>query len=806
MHDEEELEEPAFESAFLRDIIQLESSQEKSNANHNRIADSVVSLATFSGSGRGMSEFRDLMGTSRHDQRPGIPAQVPLTGPAVPSKRYATSPSALSTSQAGIGTYSVLGARTTGLSALARSLHAKDGSSNPERPRLQRTASASSSGPVSTPQTTAIAGSLDRKRKLPSYVPAALTSSLSGGSSLAPSSKSTDIHRPDMLDAVTSQASTSLSTVELASDSASVPAVTAVTIPIEDDERTIVKSSSSTGLIAAGQDAAQQYGHAVSTPAARSASNHFATAAADKATPQPMSSLEPSNVKDTLRRYRNPRSIVRLSTLPPARRAPVREDSAEPSSDRSHSHSSSASASPESQRSDTSSEREQPSPKLVSGPSEPVRAPVSARPIPRREGKTFGDDRDILGDLPLAQARTTNIPTPEAPPRQHLDYKVPTKTESPLYAPPAQATATPVQNGQIASKGERSSRKSSQTIVVNGKVYIRSALLGKGGSSRVYRVTDAEHNIFAIKKVQLNRGDEETYTSFCNEIQLLIKLKGHSRIIQLVDSEVNEQRKTLYMVMEVGEIDLNNLLQEKIGQRVSMNFVRHVWEQMLEAVKVVHDAGIVHTDLKPANFVLVRGALKLIDFGIAKAIPSDTTNIARDSQIGTANYMSPEALCDSGLGPRGERMMKLGRASDVWSLGCILYQMVYGITPFGHIRILQHKMMAIQNPKFAIAFPSHAIPTDREGHQVSEAAVEVEHDLLVVLRSCLRFDAKQRSTIPALLEDPFLRSQPSRASEATIFRLIRANWLRYEQSPRGTDNERLSLLEDLFSELVTITH
>lgn len=84
--------------------------------------------------------------------------------------------------------------------------------------------------------------------------------------------------------------------------------------------------------------------------------------------------------------------------------------------------------------------------------------------------------------------------------------------------------------------------------------------------------------------------------------------------------------------------------------RVSMNFIRYTWEQvchsglslvadlkvsaqMLEAVKVVHDAGIVHTDLKPANFVLVKGALKLIDFGIAKAIPSDTTNIARDQQV-----------------------------------------------------------------------------------------------------------------------------------------------------------------------------
>lgn len=54
---------------------------------------------------------------------------------------------------------------------------------------------------------------------------------------------------------------------------------------------------------------------------------------------------------------------------------------------------------------------------------------------------------------------------------------------------------------------------------------------------------------------------------------------------------------------------------------------------MLEAVQVIHEAAIVHSDLKPANFVLVRGSLKLIDFGIAKAIPNDTTNIQRDAQV-----------------------------------------------------------------------------------------------------------------------------------------------------------------------------
>lgn len=54
----------------------------------------------------------------------------------------------------------------------------------------------------------------------------------------------------------------------------------------------------------------------------------------------------------------------------------------------------------------------------------------------------------------------------------------------------------------------------------------------------------------------------------------------------------------------------------------------------LQAVQTIHEARIVHSDLKPANFLMVEGQLKLIDFGIAKAISSDTTSIARESQVG----------------------------------------------------------------------------------------------------------------------------------------------------------------------------
>uniref|UniRef100_J3LRZ9 Protein kinase domain-containing protein n=1 Tax=Oryza brachyantha TaxID=4533 RepID=J3LRZ9_ORYBR len=296
---------------------------------------------------------------------------------------------------------------------------------------------------------------------------------------------------------------------------------------------------------------------------------------------------------------------------------------------------------------------------------------------------------------------------------------------------------------------------------VNGKLYQKLGKIGSGGSSEVHKVISAECTIYALKKIKLKGRDYPTAYGFCQEIEYLNKLKGKSNIIQLIDYEVTDKSLLqdgslsprdgrikddhyIYMVLEYGEIDLAHMVAQEWKERstsnmkIDENWLRFYWQQMLKAVNTIHEERIVHSDLKPANFLLVRGALKLIDFGIAKAIMNDTTNIQRDSQIGTLNYMSPEAfMCNEQ--DSGGNIIKCGRPSDIWSLGCILYQMVYGKTPFADYKNFWAKFKVV---------------TDRN-HKIKYEPVDNPW-LIDLMQRCLAWDRNDRWRIPQLLEHPFL--------------------------------------------------
>ncbi|KIJ29226.1 hypothetical protein M422DRAFT_269409 [Sphaerobolus stellatus SS14] len=298
-----------------------------------------------------------------------------------------------------------------------------------------------------------------------------------------------------------------------------------------------------------------------------------------------------------------------------------------------------------------------------------------------------------------------------------------------------------------------------KNFMVNGRTYGKLDMIGKGGSSRVYRVITPSNEIYALKRVSLDRTDQETMQGYMNEIALLRRLDGNDRIIRLIESEVRGGSKGhLMLVMECGEVDLARLISARQSCPLDMVWVSYYWKQMLEAVQVIHEEKIVHSDLKPANFVLVKGELKLIDFGIANAIANDTTNIQRDHQIGTVNYMSPESIEVA----EGNNRLKVGRPSDVWSLGCILYQMIYGTPPFHALSVLQ-KMRVIPDPNNIIDYPTETVPIVPQPRSMSSGnastppkklfhlARPVPMEVIESLRSCLAKTPKERETIPQLL-------------------------------------------------------
>jgi len=263
-------------------------------------------------------------------------------------------------------------------------------------------------------------------------------------------------------------------------------------------------------------------------------------------------------------------------------------------------------------------------------------------------------------------------------------------------------------------------------ITINGTKYTKHSQIGAGGSSKVYLVHSQSGLPFALKRVKLGRLDGGTISGLKNEVELLKRLKGDDRIVRMEDSEINEVE--VKILLEWGEGDLAGVL-ESGG---SKGMERVYWEQMLRAVKVIHAEGIIHSDLKPANFLVVKGVLKLIDFGIAGCVGDGTTNVHRDYQSGTINYMSPESLT-----PSTPHDFKLGKSSDVWSLGCILYQIVYKSAPFAHITNFGLKCASICNPSHRIQYP-----------RVSEG---IGGGSIDVMKRCLKFKAKDRDGIDELL-------------------------------------------------------
>ncbi|WSJ96484.1 serine/threonine protein kinase [Streptomyces sp. NBC_01320] len=211
--------------------------------------------------------------------------------------------------------------------------------------------------------------------------------------------------------------------------------------------------------------------------------------------------------------------------------------------------------------------------------------------------------------------------------------------------------------------------------------YRLEAEIGRGGMGEVWRATDAVLGRPVAVKLMLDGGaDEQATARFRLEAQTAAKL-NHPNVVTVFDFGSWNDR--LYLVMEL--VDGESLAQVLAATGAfSPQRVAGVAGQIAAGMAAAHQQGVIHRDIKPGNLMQdAGGAVKIGDFGIARFVDEASTALTGAGQIvGTSLYLAPERALGRPAGP----------ASDVYALGCVLYQLLVGEPPFraGNAAALLH--------------------------------------------------------------------------------------------------------------------
>ncbi|MFJ6658704.1 protein kinase [Streptomyces sp. NPDC091377] len=215
--------------------------------------------------------------------------------------------------------------------------------------------------------------------------------------------------------------------------------------------------------------------------------------------------------------------------------------------------------------------------------------------------------------------------------------------------------------------------------LAGGRYQLRD-LLGQGGMASVHLAYDAVlDRQVAVKTLHTDLGREQAFRErFRREAQAVAKLT-HTNIVSVFDTGEDDLdgMTTPYIVMEYVEgRPLGSVLEEDIQRLGAMPVDKalKVTADVLAALEISHEMGLVHRDIKPGNVMVTkRGVVKVMDFGIARAMQSGVTSMTQTGMVvGTPQYLSPEQALGRGVDAR----------SDLYSVGIMLFQLVTGRLPF----------------------------------------------------------------------------------------------------------------------------
>jgi Tol biopolymer transport system component len=253
-------------------------------------------------------------------------------------------------------------------------------------------------------------------------------------------------------------------------------------------------------------------------------------------------------------------------------------------------------------------------------------------------------------------------------------------------------------------------------------------LLGEGGMGKVYRARDTRLNRDVALKILSDAfaADPDRLARFTREAQTLAAL-NHPHIAHIHGLEESAGVRALVMELVEGE----DLSQRIARGRLPLDEALPIARQIAEALEAAHEQGIIHRDLKPANIkVTPDGTVKVLDFGLAKALDplsssADTNNSPTLSIhatqagiiLGTAAYMSPEQA----------RGRPTDKRSDIWSFGCVLFEMLSGKRAFDGEDATEIIAAVVKTPPDWTALPAD-LPTH----------------IVTLIRRCLEKDRRLR--------------------------------------------------------------
>jgi len=251
--------------------------------------------------------------------------------------------------------------------------------------------------------------------------------------------------------------------------------------------------------------------------------------------------------------------------------------------------------------------------------------------------------------------------------------------------------------------------------------------LGDGAFSSVHQVKrTSDGTLYAMKKVKMGKLSEKEKQNAVNEIRILASI-NHPNVIAYKEAFFENSTNSLCIVME--QADNGDLLQaiekhKKLRTKFTEKQIWHYFVQIVRGLKALHDLTIVHRDIKCANIFLTKdGMVKLGDLNVSKVAKKGMMH----TQTGTPYYASPEVWMDKPYDFR----------SDIWSLGCVLYEMITLLPPFRatSMQALSQKVVrGIYDP-----IPSH-----------------FSIDLTQMVRSTIQVTPKNRPSCDKILAQPGL--------------------------------------------------